>query len=60
MSPLQLSVYAQVERQFQLEAVRHALRTIQRQRSEPDPPEGINQFRWRAMLKHAARRETAC
>lgn len=58
MSPLQLSVYAQVERQFQLEAVRHALQAMQHQRVEPDPPKGINPFRWRAMLKHAARRDT--
>lgn len=55
MTALRLSLYAQVERKFQMDAVKRALRTLQHQRVEPDPPDGISPPRWRAMLKHAAK-----
>lgn len=54
MIALRLSLYARVERESQLEAVKRALWTLQHHGVEPEPPDGISRPRWQAMLKHAA------
>jgi len=58
MTTLRLSLYARVEREFQLEAVKRALWTLQHHGVEPETPKGISPPRWRAMLKHVAKCDT--
>ena len=59
MTSLRLSLYARVEREAQLEAARRALWTLQHHGVEPETPDGISPARWRAMLKHVAKCDTA-
>lgn len=58
MTAAQLSLYARVEREFQMEAVRRALWRARLHGVASEPPDGISPSRWRAMLKHAARNAT--
>jgi hypothetical protein len=58
MTVLRLNVFARLEREFQLEAVKRALWTREHDGIEPEPPEGVSLPRWRAMLKHATKCRT--